>query len=74
MSGSGMASCSTSTSRSSAGSQTTFPGGRVRHRRAAQAHEPSEALVDVDLVRVVTTKIAGSLWPAWHEVELIGSP
>ena len=37
-------------------------------------YEPSEALVDVDLVRVVTTKIAGGLWPAWHEVELIGSP
>jgi hypothetical protein len=35
-------------------------------------YEPPEPLLDVDLVRVVTTKVAGGLWPAWHEVELIG--
>jgi hypothetical protein len=35
-------------------------------------YEPAEPLADVDLVRVVTTKLAGGLWPAWHEIELIG--
>jgi len=34
--------------------------------------EPAEPIMDVDLVRVVTTELAGGLWPAWHEIELIG--
>ena len=35
-------------------------------------YEPTQPLVDIDLVRVVTTSLAGGLWPAWHEIELIG--
>lgn len=34
-------------------------------------YEPSEPLNEVELVRVVTTRIAGGLAPAWHEIELL---
>jgi hypothetical protein len=33
--------------------------------------EPGEPLPGVDLVRVVTTDLAGNLWPAWHEIEVL---
>jgi hypothetical protein len=35
-------------------------------------YEPATPLSDIDVVRVVTTKLAGGLWPAWHEIELLG--
>jgi hypothetical protein len=36
-------------------------------------YEPPDPLASVDLVRVVTTELAAGLWPAWHEIRLIGS-
>jgi len=33
-------------------------------------YEPPEPLTDVEIVRVVTTRLAGGLAPAWHEIEL----
>jgi hypothetical protein len=36
-------------------------------------YEPPDPLANVDLVRVVTTELAAGLWPAWHEIRLIGS-
>jgi hypothetical protein len=35
------------------------------------AFQPDEPLVGVDLVKVITTKIANNLWPAWHEIEIV---
>ncbi len=32
---------------------------------------PAQPLVDVDLVRVVTTALDGDLAPAWHEIEIL---
>jgi hypothetical protein len=34
-------------------------------------YQPEEALIGVDLVKVVTTRLANNLWPAWHEIEIL---
>ena len=33
--------------------------------------QPDEPLIGVDLVKVVTTRLANNLWPAWHEIEIL---
>jgi hypothetical protein len=33
--------------------------------------QPDETLIGVDLVKVVTTRLANNLWPAWHEIEIL---
>jgi len=33
--------------------------------------KPEVALEEVDLVRLVTTALAGGLWPAWHEIDVL---
>ena len=32
---------------------------------------PTDPLVNIDLLRVVTTRLDGGLSPAWHEIELL---
>jgi hypothetical protein len=35
------------------------------------AFQSDEPLVGVDLVKVITTRLANNLWPAWHEIEIL---
>ena len=34
-------------------------------------YRPNEPLIGVDLVKVITTRLANNLWPAWHEIEIL---
>jgi len=34
---------------------------------------PDEPIQNVELVKVITTKLSNNLWPAWHEIEVLTS-
>ena len=34
-------------------------------------YQPHDPLIGVDLLKVVTTRLANNLWPAWHEIEIL---